>query len=112
MHLDRFSEVTPYVAYLASLTIGESSIDTELYSKYEVKRGLRDVNGKGVLTGLTEISEVTSTKVVNGETVPCDGELCYRGYNVKDLVKGFTNDGRFGFEDGIEAFLQELFKDF
>lgn len=96
---NRFSKVTPEIDNLAKLCT-ENRIDPELYSKYDVKRGLRDINGKGVLTGLTEISEIVSSKKVNGETVPCDGELYYRGINVKDIVNGFEEDNRFnGFEE-------------
>ncbi len=96
---NRFSKVTPEIDNLAKLCT-ENRIDPELYTKYDVKRGLRDINGKGVLTGLTEISEIVSTKVVNGETVPCDGELYYRGINVNDIVDGFTKENRFnGFEE-------------
>ena len=96
---NRFSKVTPEIDNLAKLCT-ENRIDPELYSKYDVKRGLRDINGKGVLTGLTEISEIVSSKKVNGETVPCDGELYYRGINVQNIVKGFEEDNRFnGFEE-------------
>ncbi len=62
-------------------------------------RGLRDLNGRGVLTGLTEISDVISKKTVNGEEVPCEGQLYYRGYNIYDLTAGFFKDRRFGFEE-------------
>ena len=64
-------------------------IDQELYTEYDVKRGLRDANGKGVLTGLTEISDVLSYKSVDGKKMPADGELYFQGYNVKDLIAGF-----------------------
>ena len=64
-----------------------------------MKRGLRDISGKGVLAGLTRISDVRSTRIVNGEPVPAEGELFYRGYNVRDLVNGFTSENRFGFEE-------------
>ena len=74
-------------------------IEQELFTKYDVKRGLRDLNGKGVLAGLTNISDVRASKVVNGEQIPIHGDLFYRGYNIKDLVSGFTNDDRFGFEE-------------
>lgn len=74
-------------------------IDPELYTKYDVKKGLRDLNGKGVLAGLTEISEVNWSKKVNGVSVPADGELFYRGINVKDLVMGAFREKRFGFEE-------------
>ena len=76
-----------------------SRIDPALYTKYDVKKGLRDLNGRGVLAGLTEISEVNATKEVDGVTVPAEGELFYRGYNVKDLVRGSFREGRFGFEE-------------
>lgn len=75
------------------------SVDSSLYEKYGVKRGLRDMNGKGVVAGLTKISSVVSTKEKNGETVPCEGELYYQGYDVNDLVKGFYQNNRFGFEE-------------
>nr|MCR5502993.1 citrate/2-methylcitrate synthase [Lachnospiraceae bacterium] len=71
----------------------------DLFIEYDVKRGLRDLHGKGVLAGLTNISDVRAKKIVDGEEVPCHGELFYRGYNVRDLVKGFTSEERFGFEE-------------
>ena len=73
-------------------------IDQRLYSQYDVKRGLRDSNGKGVLTGLTEISDVNGFRIENGERIPIDGELYYQGYNVKDLVRGF-HGSKHGFEE-------------
>ena len=73
-------------------------IDQELYTEYDVKRGLRDANGKGVLTGLTEISDVLSYKSVDGKKMPANGELYFQGYNVKDLIAGFE-DRRYGFEE-------------
>lgn len=96
---NKFREVTPEVLRLSKLCVENGSIEPSLYSKYDVKRGLRDLNGRGVLTGLTEISEVCSTKEVNGERVPIDGKLFYRGYDVEDIVKGFTSEDRFGFEE-------------
>lgn len=94
-----FSQVTPQLEALASLCAENSNITPELYLEHNVYCGLRDLNGKGVLTGLTDISEIVSKKEVNGELVPCDGELYYRGIDVKDLIKGFVGDGRFGFEE-------------
>ena len=94
-----FSEITPDILRLAEKSRIAGQIDTELFTKYDVKRGLRDLNGKGVLAGLTNISDVRATKMVNGESVPADGELFYRGYNVRDLVKGFDSENRFGFEE-------------
>ncbi len=94
-----FQEITPTIERLAELAERTGYFDPELYTRYDVKRGLRDINGKGVVCGLTEISEVCSSEIVNGESVPCEGKLFYRGYNVNDLVNGFTSDNRFGFEE-------------
>ncbi|MBQ7367437.1 MAG: citrate/2-methylcitrate synthase [Spirochaetaceae bacterium] len=76
-----------------------SIINSDLYTKYEVKRGLRDISGKGVLAGLTEISEVMAYRIEEGDLIPCEGRLFYRGYDIRDLVKGFLTDGRFGYEE-------------
>ena len=94
-----FSEVTPDIVRLAGLSQQADIIDTELFTRYDVKRGLRDLNGKGVLAGLTHISDVRATELIDGVDHPAHGQLFYRGYNVKDLVDGFTKDGRFGFEE-------------
>ena len=93
-----YSDITPEIVRLAEISRKAGIIDTELFTKYDVKRGLRDLNGKGVLAGLTNISDVRAVKMVNGESVPCDGRLFYRGYQVKDLVGGLK-DGRFGCEE-------------
>ena len=77
--------------------ISHDTISDELFAKNGVYRGLRDLNGKGVLTGLTNISKIVSFKEKNGKREPCDGELWYRGYNVRDLVK-LVSGKRFGFE--------------
>ena len=74
-------------------------IDPKYYEQYDVKKGLRDLDGKGVLAGLTEISEIKSMEVVDGKRVPVDGELYYRGYDVNELIRGFLKDKRFGFEE-------------
>ena len=77
------------------------SIDTfapELYEKYDVKKGLRDSKGNGVVVGLTSISQVDGTERINGVKVPCEGKLRYRGYDIQDLTAGFLNK-RFGFEE-------------
>ncbi len=99
MAIDNFSEITPELEALAELSKKSSYIDPDLYTTYDVKRGLRDVNGKGVLVGITDISEVNSKKIIDGVETPCDGELFYRGYNVKDLVKNSSNESNFGFEE-------------
>lgn len=74
-------------------------VELELFKDNDVKRGLRDQNGKGVVTGITNISRIESSKMINGKIVPCDGELYYRGYNIQDLVNGFRNSDCFGFEE-------------
>ncbi|MBT3319480.1 MAG: citrate/2-methylcitrate synthase [Clostridia bacterium] len=76
-----------------------SFIDPEFYKKYEVKRGLRDISGKGVLAGLTEIGEVHSYIIDENEIIPVDGRLIYRGIDISDLVEGFWSEDRFGFEE-------------
>ena len=98
---DDFFNVTPELVDLSRLCETQGKIDKNLYSQYDVKRGLRDINGKGVLAGLTEISEICSSKIVNGESKPCDGKLYYRGVDVEDIVKGFIHDDRFGFEEVV-----------
>ena len=91
--------MTPEIEALTSICVEHGQIPEGIYDQHHVFRGLRDKNGKGVLTGLTNISTVTSTKIVDGKSVPCEGELRYRGYDVKDLVKGFVSEERFGFEE-------------
>lgn len=99
MDNNTYSEITPEIIKLAELSGQAGIIETGLFTKYDVKRGLRDLNGKGVLAGLTRISDVRASKMVDGVSVPVHGELFYRGYNVKDLVHGFSQDKRFGFEE-------------
>ena len=100
-----YSAITPEIDVLAQKMTANSIIDTQLYSKYNVKRGLRDIDGKGVLTGLTDISAIIQNKTVDGKVVPCEGELYYRGYNVNDIIKGITDDDRFGFEEVVYLLL-------
>lgn len=89
-------QITKY----ADRCINNSCINPDLYDTYDVKRGLRDrKTGKGVLTGLTEIGEVRSYEVIDGKSVPCEGKLFYRGFDIEDIVTGFLNDNRFGFEE-------------
>ncbi|MBO6298534.1 MAG: citrate/2-methylcitrate synthase [Lachnospiraceae bacterium] len=83
---------------LVQFCMASGEIDQNLYMEYDVKRGLRDSNGKGVLTGLTEISDVNGTKIVGGVKEPAPGQLYYHGYNVRDLVKGDVSR-RFAFEE-------------
>lgn len=98
-----YSEITPSILALSELCKVNGGIDPTLYGKYDVKRGLRDSNGKGVLTGLTQISEVSSHDPKTGE--PCDGLLRYRGINIKDLVHGFMTEDRFGFQETVYLLL-------
>ena len=78
-----YSDNTPEINYLAAKMKSNSTIDTSLYGKFDVKRGLRDIDGKGVLTGLTDISTIKQNKLVDGKLVPCEGELYYRGYTAR-----------------------------
>ena len=89
---------------LVEYSMRSGQIDGKLYEEYDVKRGLRDSSGKGVLTGLTEISDVVSFGYVDGEKIPIDGELYFQGVNVQDLVKGFS-DRRFAFEEATYLLL-------
>ena len=101
----KFSEITPEIKAMAQLCEKNSKIDPELFTKYEVKRGLRELNGKGVLTGLTEVSEILSYRIEDYEMIPCEGKLYYSGINVEHLVDGFMQDKRFGFEETVYLLL-------
>ncbi|MGN1007985.1 MAG: citrate/2-methylcitrate synthase, partial [Butyricicoccus sp.] len=91
--------VTPAVEDLAALCRKNSDIPGSLYQQYDVKRGLRDVDGHGVVAGLTNISEIVSRKIVDGKEQSCPGELYYRGYSINELVRGFIRENRMGFEE-------------
>ena len=93
-----YAEITPEIEALTRALEQNGAIDRELYERYQVNRGLRDLNGNGVLTGLTEISEVNGR---DREGKPIQGELYYRGYNIRDLVRGFLSEQRYGFEEII-----------
>lgn len=97
--MNEYSMMTQELQDLAALSMEHGQIPSGLYDQYHVLRGLRDVNGKGVLAGLTDISTITSSKEVDGKMVPCDGELRYRGYDIHDLVDGFVAEQRFGYEE-------------
>lgn len=94
---NKFSEVTPEIKELAKKC--DHKIDEELFSKYDVKRGLRKRNGEGVLAGLTDISMIQSYTMIDREIVPCEGKLYYRGIDIEDIVQGFISEDRFGFEE-------------
>ncbi len=93
-----FSEITPKITELSNKCTSHV-INPELYTKYSVNRGLRDLNGKGVLTGLTEIGEIKAYTIDELDIVPCEGKLFYRGYDIEKIVDGFLADDRFGFEE-------------
>lgn len=83
----------------ADICISKEKISPDLYDIYSVKRGLRDKNGKGVLSGITNISKIVSSKEVDGVSIPCEGRLFYRGYDIIDLVKGIGKRRGYGFEE-------------
>ncbi len=92
-------KVTPEIEALTKVCEETVKWIVALYGKYDVKRGLRDIQWKGVLAGLTQVSNIVSSKTIDGKSVPCDGELYYRGINIKDLTNGFLKENRFGFEE-------------
>ena len=94
---NKFSEVPPEIKELAKKC--NKKIDEELFAKYDVKRGLRKRNGEGVLAGLTDISMINAYTMIDREIVPCEGKLYYRGIDIEDIVKGFIEEDRFGFEE-------------
>ncbi len=101
-----YSELTPYIQELAALSCQNNHIESLMYQQHHVNRGLRDLKGNGVITGLTEVSRIVSRKTSpEGEVIPCQGELYYRGINVRDLVAGFRGEERFGFEEAVYLLL-------
>jgi citrate synthase len=87
------------IADLSEAAKNSCMIDPSLYAQYEVKRGLRDISGRGVLAGLTEIAEVHSYIISENEMVPCEGKLYYRGMDIEEITRGFFEEGRFGYEE-------------
>lgn len=104
MMLD-FEQYLSEISTLKDTFVSNTCIDPELYSKYDVKRGLRDINGSGVLTGLTEISEINGSCIIDGVKQPCEGSLYYRGYNIFDIINGTMAQKHFGFEETIYLLL-------
>ncbi len=103
---EHYKEISDYIMELSKISTANNNIQPEMYAEHNVFRGLRDLNGNGVVTGLTEISKVQAkTKNENGELVPCAGKLAYRGIDIKDIVNGFMANGRFGFEETIYLLL-------
>ena len=104
VNLDEIGNMKTSMEALQEELLHNHRIDPNLYIEYDVKRGLRDSAGKGVLTGLTEISDVNAYDLVNGRKIPAEGSLYYQGYNIYDLVSGM--EGRkFGFEETIYLLL-------
>ena len=91
-------EYASFIESKRKLCVENDTFAQAEYSKYDVKKGLRDTQGNGVIVGLTEVSQVDGTTTVNGEKQECEGILRYRGYSIEDLTKGFLNK-RFGFEE-------------
>ena len=100
--MNNYSVITDYIKDLADLSDRNNGIKPEMYGTYDVKRGLRDINGNGVVAGLTEVSRIKAKeKDADGNEIPCRGELYYRGIDLKDIVSGFLDEGRMGFEETV-----------
>ncbi|MBR1971747.1 MAG: citrate/2-methylcitrate synthase [Clostridia bacterium] len=101
-----YSEITPYVKKQAEISDKNNGITREMYIENDVKRGLRDLNGKGVVAGLTEVSHIKAKEIdKDGNEVPCEGELYYRGIDVKEITKGLLSENRHGFEETVYLLL-------
>ncbi|MBQ8084517.1 MAG: citrate/2-methylcitrate synthase [Lachnospiraceae bacterium] len=103
--INSFARVSKEIQDLSELCLENLKIDPELYTKYEVKRGLRDIDGRGVLTGLTDVSKIQSYTVEDNDMIPCEGQLYYQGVNVEDIVAGFMEEKRFGYEETVYLLL-------
>lgn len=103
--LEKKREMDDLIKEYSGYCLDTFQINPELYSKYEVKRGLRDISGKGVLAGLTDISEIRSYTIIDSEIVPCDGKLFYQGIDIEDIVHGFIKEDRLGFEETVYLLL-------
>lgn len=103
---EHYKKTTAYIKELAELSSLNNHITPDMYPPRKVNRGLRDLNGNGVVTGLTEVSSITAKKQLpDGSFEPTPGRLCYRGYDIKELVNGFLTEGRFGFEEIVYLLL-------
>lgn len=103
--INLYSKISDEIQELSKLCLENLKIDPELYTKYEVKRGLRDLDGRGVLTGLTDVSKIQSYIVEDNDMIPCEGQLYYQGVNVEDIVAGFMEEKRFGYEETVYLLL-------
>ncbi len=101
-----YSEITPYIRLLSERSNEGNHIRPGMYAEHDVKRGLRDLDGNGVVAGLTEVSHIKAKDIASdGTAVPCEGQLYYRGINVRELVRGFVSDRRPGFEETVYLLL-------
>ena len=101
-----YSDTTPYIRELAACSDRNNGIQPQMYIDHHVKRGLRDLEGRGVIAGLTEISDIQSKEITpDGQEIPAEGKLFYRGINVRDLVTGFMSEKRHGFEETVYLLL-------
>lgn len=101
-----YSQITPYINHLAELSDKNNHIVSQMYLEHNVKRGLRDLDGNGVVAGLTEISNIKAKEISeDGVEHPCDGQLYYRGVNIRDIVNGFLSEKRPGFEETVYLLL-------
>ncbi|MCQ2445928.1 MAG: citrate/2-methylcitrate synthase [Clostridia bacterium] len=94
-----YNDFSKYIDKICQTLPEYAHIDAEDYVRYGVKRGLRNADGTGVMAGVTKIGDVHGYELVNGQRVPVDGKLYYRGYDVERLIEGFTADNRYGFEE-------------
>ena len=104
--MNQYSEITETIKRLAKRCERNDKFDQALYEKYDVKRGLRDQNGAGVVAGLTDISIVNGKRWEDDHWVSIPGELYYRGVDVRDLVKNYAGDHR-GFEEAVSFAVQQ-----
>ncbi len=98
MSYTNYSEIVPEIVTLAEKCRANSQVAPELYTKFDVKRGLRDINGDGVVAGLTNVSSIVSHETIDGVKTPCEGQLRYRGYEIQDILGHLPKDSHFGFE--------------
>ncbi len=103
------NKIDSYAEKQMALCSRNDSIAPRLFEEYGVYRGLRDEKGNGVLTGLTGISDIVSSRIVDGRKVPCDGELWYRGYEIKSLISGLGSD-EFGLRKSLISFSSVSFR--
>ena len=103
--INKYANISEEIKELSELCLDNFKINPELYAKYEVKRGLRDINGKGVLAGLTDVSKIQSYIVEDDDMIPCEGKLYYQGVDVEDIVSGFIKEKRFGYEETVYLLL-------